>query len=210
MGLAILGGTFDPVHFGHLRSAVEVCQALQVEQVRLVPAFIPVHRSEPGCSAEQRLEMLRLGIDDPVLLGVDDREIRRGGRSYMIDTLHSVRAEVGDSEPLSLVLGVDAFNLIHEWHRWRELLDVAHLVVLARPDSLIDVNTDVAAWMQDRRAEPEQLQGCSFGLICELQLTQMAISATTIRHMVRAGEPIEYLLPVRVIDYIRREALYRD
>jgi nicotinate-nucleotide adenylyltransferase len=210
MGLAILGGTFDPVHFGHLRSAVEVREALQVDEVRLVPAFIPAHRAEPGCSAAQRLKMLHLGIADSPLLRVDDREMRRGGRSYMIDTLHSVRAEVGDSESLSLVLGVDAFNLIHEWHRWREIIDVAHLVVLARPDSHIDVNADVEAWMQDRRAESAQLQDRSGGLICELQLTQLAISATMIRHRVRAGEPIEYLLPARVIDYIRREALYRD
>jgi nicotinate-nucleotide adenylyltransferase len=210
MGLAILGGTFDPVHFGHLRSAVEVRQALQVDQVRLVPAFIPAHRATPGCSAQQRLKMLHLGIADPALLSVDDREIRRGGRSYMIDTLLSFRAEMGDSAPLSLVLGVDAFNLIHEWHRWRELLDVAHLVVLARPDRHIDVNADVAAWMQGRLAESTQLQRCPEGLICELQLTQLAISATAIRHMVRVGEPIEYLLPARVIDYIRREALYRD
>jgi nicotinate-nucleotide adenylyltransferase len=196
MGLAILGGTFDPVHFGHLRSAVEVREALQVDEVRLVPAFIPAHRAEPGCSAAQRLKMLHLGIADSPLLRVDDREMRRGGRSYMIDTLHSVRAEVGDSESLSLVLG--------------EIIDVAHLVVLARPDSHIDVNADVEAWMQDRRAESAQLQDRSGGLICELQLTQLAISATMIRHRVRAGEPIEYLLPARVIDYIRREALYRD
>ncbi|MFT4721489.1 MAG: nicotinate-nucleotide adenylyltransferase [Candidatus Azotimanducaceae bacterium] len=210
MGLAIFGGTFDPVHFGHLRSAVEVCQALQVEQVRLVPAFMPVHRVAPGCSAEQRLEMLQLGIADTALLRVDDREIRRGGRSYMIDTLNSIRAEIGQGEPLSLVLGADAFNVIHEWHRWRELLDVAHLVVLGRPENPIDVNADVAAWMQDSLAEAEKLQSCPAGLICELRLTQLAISATTIRHLVGAGEPIEYLLPERVIDYIRREALYRE
>jgi nicotinate-nucleotide adenylyltransferase len=210
MGLAILGGTFDPVHFGHLRSAVELCQALQVEQVRLVPAFIPAHRPLPGCSAEQRLQMLRLGSADTALLAVDDREIRREGRSYMVDTLTSIRAEIGEHESLSLALGVDAFNLIHEWSRWRELLDVAHLVVLGRPGSLISVNADVATWMQGRMAEPARLQDCPSGLICELQLTQLAISATLIRRLVNAGEPIEYLLPERVIDYIRREALYRD
>ena len=210
MGLAIFGGTFDPVHFGHLRSAVEVRQALGVEQVKLIPVGIPAHRESPGSRPEQRLEMLRLGIAGLDYLQVDSREIARGGTSYMMDTLESIREEVGAELSLSLVMGADAFGLIHQWYRWQELVDVAHLVVLRRPYTELTLNPRVRAWVNERQASADQLLTQPAGLICHLQLTQLDISATQIRQLVKAGQPIEYLLPAGVIDYIRQQALYAE
>lgn len=207
-GLAVFGGTFDPIHFGHLRTAVEVRQALRVEHVKLVPAGVPAHRQMPGTTPAQRLKMLQLAVQGLPYLEVDDREIRRGGTSYMIDTLASVRAEAGPDVPVSLVLGADAFALIHEWHRWEALLDLAHLVILGRPGADLVMNEAVTAWTRDRWVAAEQLQAKPAGLVCELQLTQLAISATAIRQLIDAGEPIDFLLPNAVIDYIRREQLY--
>ena len=210
MGLAIFGGTFDPVHFGHLRSAVEVRQALGVEQVKLIPVGIPAHRESPGSRPEQRLEMLRLGIAGLDYLQVDSREIARGGTSYMMDTLESIREEVGADLSLSLVMGADAFGLIHQWYRWQELVDVAHLVVLRRPFTALTLNPRVRAWANERQASADQLLTQPAGLICHLQLAQLDISATQIRQLVKAGQPIEYLLPAGVIDYIRQQALYAE
>ena len=210
MGLAIMGGTFDPVHFGHLRSAVEVRQALGVSQVKLIPVGIPAHRERPGSTPEQRLEMLRLSTEEVEYLQIDDREISRGGTSYMMDTLESVRTEVGTDLSVSLVLGIDAFGLIHQWHRWRELLDVAHLVVLRRPVAAPILVPEVSEWIAGLRADVVQLLAQPAGLVCELQLTQLDISSTQIRQYARAGEPIDYLLPAGVIKYIRQQALYRE
>ena len=210
MGLAVLGGTFDPVHFGHLRSAVEVRQALGVERVKLIPVGIPAHRERPGSQPEQRLEMLRRGIAGIDYLQVDDREIARGGTSYMIETLESIRAEVGSDLSVSLVMGADAFRLIHQWHRWQELIDVAHLVVLRRPFAEFTLDPQLRTWVSERQASADQLLRQPAGLICNLQLTQLDISATQIRQLVKAGQPIEYLLPAGVIDYIRQQALYAE
>jgi len=210
MGLAVFGGTFDPVHFGHLRSAVEVRQALGIAKVKLIPAGIPAHRGRPVSEPAQRLEMLRRAIEGVGYLQVDDREIARGGTSYMIETLESIRAEVGADLPLSLVLGSDAFAQLHQWHRWRELVDVAHLVILHRPFAELTIDAQVSAWVNDRRASADQLLAQPAGLVCDLQLTQLDISATEIRRLVEAGEPIEYLLPAGVIDYIRQQALYAE
>lgn len=204
----MFGGTFDPVHFGHLRTAVEVRQALRVGRVKLVPAGVPAHRQMPGTTAAQRLEMLHLSVQGLAYLEVDDREIRRGGTSYMIDTLASIRDEAGPDVPVSLVLGVDAFALIHEWHRWEGLLALAHLVILGRPGAGLVMNKAVTAWTRDRWVAAEQLQHQAAGLVCELQLTQLAISATAIRRLLRVGESVDFLLPQAVIDYIRREGLY--
>ncbi len=134
-GVAVFGGTFDPVHNGHLRSAVEVRQALELETIRLIPSYLPPHREVPGSAPEDRLEMLKLatrGVDN---IDVDDREVRRQGSSFMIDTLRSIREEIGDAVPLILVIGFDAFQLLDSWREWQSLTDEAHLLVLARPGS---------------------------------------------------------------------------
>lgn len=208
-GIAILGGTFDPIHVGHLRSAVEVYDHLQVEQVTLIPAFQPVLRHAPGASAEQRLHMLSLAVSERSLLQIDDREIQRGGPSFMVDTLTSLRQEVGAQVPLYLVLGADAFVRLDEWHRWRELLSLAHLVVLQRPGQLAQPAPEVMDALATCRASAAALKTQPAGGVCELQLTQLAVSATMIRQLCAEGGHIDYLVPTAVQKYIEQQGLYQ-
>ena len=130
--IGIFGGTFDPVHFGHLRPALDVKQALGLREMRLIPCFSPPHRQQPVANPGQRLTMLRAAVGEEPELLVDNREMKREGVSYMVDTLSSLREEFGD-EPLCLVLGSDAFLQLDGWHRWREIIELAHIVVTHRP-----------------------------------------------------------------------------
>lgn len=217
-GVAVFGGTFDPVHFGHLRSAVEVRRALDVQTVRLIPSYLPPHRGVPGSTAEHRLQMLRLatrGVDN---IEVDDREIRREGKSFMIDTLRSIRDEIGDELPLTLVLGFDAFRLLDSWHQWQSLTDVAHIAVLQRPGEPVgehadfpdeNLSTELANFFGKRFVDrPLCLHSKPGGLMCVLQLIQLDISSTRIREIIGRGESLDYLTPTEVISYIREHRLY--
>ena len=130
-GIALFGGTFDPIHIGHLQSALEVQQYLDLLAVRLIPSFIPPHRESLGSEAEQRLEMVRIAVQNNPALEVDDREILRQGPSYTYDTLTSIRDEVGPDVALIMVLGLDSFVTLSTWHRWRDLLASAHILVLS-------------------------------------------------------------------------------
>jgi len=210
-GLAVYGGTFDPVHFGHLRSALEVRQALQVSELKLMPSFSPPHRGKPGASAHDRLAMLNLATSHKQGLKVDEREIRREGLSYTVDTLGSIRGEVGSERPLSLILGADAYGLLHTWRGWRRLSELAHLVILQRPDVSQVPAEEVVAWHKDRLvADPGCLGTRAAGLVCCLRLTQIDISATKIRGLIEKGEPVDYLLPAAVVDYIHQHQLYEQ
>ncbi|NCA87579.1 MAG: nicotinate (nicotinamide) nucleotide adenylyltransferase [Gammaproteobacteria bacterium] len=131
--IGVLGGTFDPVHFGHLRPALEVRQALGLEELRLIPLRQAVHRSQPQASPEQRLAMLRLAVQGAEGLRVDDRELRRGGESYTHDTLVDLRGELGPAVGLGLLVGADAFRGFLSWHRPDDILALAHLIVMRRP-----------------------------------------------------------------------------
>jgi len=209
-GVAVFGGTFDPVHFGHLRSAIEVREALQVETLKLVPAFIPPHRKAPTATAEQRLAMLRLATSDSAYIEVDDREINRGGKSFTVDTLASIREEIGSSKPLSLIVGADAYVLLDEWVKWQTLTDFAHLVILERPGhSVGQISERLESWSRDKHvAEPRCLGSQPAGLICQMRLTPLEISATMIRNLISRGESVEYLMPNAVIEYIQQHDLY--
>ena len=208
--LAIYGGTFDPVHFGHLRSAVEVYQALQVSQLKLVPASVPPHRKMPSTTQEQRLQMLRLATQDLDYLQIDEREIRREGKSFTVDTLASFRDEIGPTVPMSLILGADAYAMLHEWYAWESLAELAHLVILERPGHHQQLPApDVIAWADDRWvADPLCFNRQAAGLMCRINLTQMDISATKIREIITRGGKIDYLLPDQVARYIRKHRIY--
>ena len=133
--LAIFGGTFDPIHFGHLRTALELMQRLEFDELRMLPCHMPPHRDNPLAAPSQRLGMLQLAVQEVSELGVDDREIERGGVSYMVDTLQSFRDELGASVSLSLVVGMDSFLTLPKWYEWERIPDLAHIVVVARPGS---------------------------------------------------------------------------
>lgn len=206
--LGILGGTFDPVHHGHLRSAVEVREQLGLAEVRLVPSASPPHRAAPRASAEHRLAMLERALDGVPYLRADDRELRREGPSYMVDTLASFREEE-PGRPLCLVIGQDAANGLDTWHRWRELFDLAHLVIMRRPDARADYAAELAGEVTRRETRsPGELLGRPAGGCIALPVTPLDISATAIRGLVAAGRSPAFLTPDPVIDYMRREGLY--
>lgn len=207
--IGIFGGTFDPVHFGHLRAAVEARERLRLSDLILLPAGTPPHRSVTYAAAEDRLEMLRLAIEAHSELNVDDREVRRKGASYMVDTLAEFRSEVG-ATPLLLLIGQDAANTLDSWHQWRRLFDLAHLVVMRRPDSRHVYSGDLFGEIQPRLADgPEALRSHPGGRVLPLEVTQLDISSTRIRRIVARRESPGFLLPDAVIQYIERRAIYR-
>ena len=206
--VGILGGTFDPVHFGHLRTALELRQALGLAEMRLMPASLPPHREAPGSGAAHRLEMLRLAVAGEPALCVDDRELRRAGPSYSYDTLASLRQELGPARPLVMALGVDAFALLDTWHRWRELAGLASIAVISRPGAALPASGPVAELLAARRCEPAALAGAPAGRIALLELTPLGISATQIRTLIAAGGTPRYLLPDPVWHYILQHQLY--
>lgn len=205
----MLGGTFDPVHYGHLRPALEVLELLDLAEVHFIPCRIPAHRGTPLIGAEERLELVRLATAEQPGFVADDRELRRPGPSYMVDTLDSLRREVGDA-PLCLIVGGDAFRELHTWRRWQELTDLAHLVVMQRPGASPDLPPALEAFVAPRAVqEPAALLRRPAGGVLFRPVTQLAISATQIRRLLAQGQSVRYLLPEAVLAHIRDRALYR-
>ena len=200
----ILGGTFDPIHYGHLRTAVDTAQALGLARVRLVPLRDPPHRQRPATPAAIRLAMVRAAVTGDPLFRVDDRELRRSGKSYTHDTLLSLRGEVGAAAPLCLLLGSDAFRGFSDWHRPDDILELAHLVVMQRPGE-----AHPPLYRERHTGEPEQLRQQPAGRILFQPVTQLEISATRIRELVQRGLSPRYLLPDPALAIIRDEGLYR-
>ncbi|BBL72732.1 nicotinate-nucleotide adenylyltransferase [Methylogaea oryzae] len=205
--IGLLGGTFDPIHYGHLRIALEAKEALGLDEVRFIPCRQPPHRDTPGASPQQRLELLRLAVADMPGFAVDTRELERDGPSYMVDTLASLRGELGDA-PLCLILGQDAFLGLPRWHRWRELTDFAHLAVVRRPGPSAPLAGDLALLAEAHRREAGRLRAAPAGGICFLETPLLDISATRIRELLRSGRDPRYLLPDAVLKSLRRSGLY--
>lgn len=207
--IGVYGGTFDPVHYGHLRTALEVKEAVGLDEVRLLPCRQPPHRDVPGATAEQRLLLLQAALADAEPgFRVDTRELERPGPSYMVDTLASIRAETG-SEPLCLIVGLDAFLGLHRWHRWRELPDLAHVLVMQRPGPMPEVPDELAPILDTRKTgDIARLQCRSAGLLHFLRVTQLDISASHIRAALAAGRSGRYLAPDPVLRLIREMGLY--
>lgn len=208
--VGLFGGTFDPVHHGHLRMALEVQEGLGLEQVRLLPCHQPPHRATPSVSSAERTEMLRLALADCPSLVLDARELEREGPSYTVDSLRSVRAELGSQASLAWIMGSDAFASLDRWHRWRELLDWAHLVVVARPGWHLPSRGEVAHWLAEHRASPDVLDQQPAGAIVVQTLRLLPISATEIRDLVADGQSPQFLLPDAVWTYIQTRGLYRE
>jgi len=206
--IAIFGGTFDPVHYGHLRAAAEVAEQLGVSDFRLLPAGQPPHRDGTWAASRHRLAMLELALAPHADLSVDEREVQRRGPSYMTETLDSVRAECGDL-PVLLCLGQDAANQLDRWHDWQRLPELAHLVVMTRPDSLPGYADDVDRRLRGRFVEqPAGMMDRPAGCVCNVNVTRLAISSTDIRDQLGAGRNPRFLLPSTVLAYIRKHGLY--
>lgn len=208
--IGVLGGTFDPIHYGHLRPALDTLQALGLEQVRFVPLNQAVHRAQPLASSDQRLAMVRVALASEPRFVVDARELARPGGSYSYDTLVSLRAELGAEIPICLLTGADAFREFLSWHRPRDILGLAHLVVMERPGSPAPSDPDLRALIDERGgATREDLVYSPAGRILFQRVTQLDISATRIRALVRAGLSPRFLLPDAALDFIAHEDLYR-
>ncbi|MDD3352389.1 nicotinate-nucleotide adenylyltransferase [Zoogloea sp.] len=209
--LGLFGGTFDPIHYGHLRLAETAREALGLDQVRLIPAGQPPHRATPGASGEARLAMARLAVADNPLLEVDPAEVDARQASFTILTLERLRRELGPTRPLVLLLGMDAFLGLPTWRRWTELFDYAHIAVANRPGYHLDdahLPPALQALCSARRAEPATLVTSACGALVPFVMTPLAISATDIRGRQAAGLSLRYLLPPAVIDYISLHQLY--
>jgi nicotinate-nucleotide adenylyltransferase len=205
--IGIFGGTFDPIHYGHLRPVTEVADALGLQQVRFVPAAAPPHRPPPIASAADRLRMVELAVAGRAVFRVDDRELRRSGPSYTVDTLTSLRAELG-ATPFGLIIGMDAFLGLSTWHRWEALPSLAHLIVMQRPGWEL-LGGGVPAWARDRVAsEAAALRRQPSGYVWLQAVTPQSISASAIRAALAQGESVDALLPAPVLDYILAHHLY--
>ncbi len=204
------GGTFDPVHNGHLAIALAARDALRTE-VRLMPAGDPPHRQPPGADAAQRARMLELAIAGETGLTVDRRELRRQGRSYTIDTLRDARAELGPERPLALLVGADSFRGLPTWHEWRALFEVAHFVVAQRPGSALDADLpdELADLLHGRWAGDAQiLRDSPAGRVFRLHQPLHAESASEVRRLIAGGAPWRHLVPRAVADFIAENGLY--
>jgi nicotinate-nucleotide adenylyltransferase len=206
--IGVLGGTFDPAHFGHLRPALEIQQALGLDEIRLLPAHVPPHRSQPQASPQQRLAMLRAAVDGDPAFTVDTREYEREGPSYTLDTLQSLRADLTGKD-LCLLVGMDAFCGFTSWHRWREIPEYCHLVVMTRPGKTLPEQDELADFISRRRvADAGMLKTRASGLLLFHPVSQLEISATQIRKLLAAGKRADYLLPKSVLEVIKNESLY--
>lgn len=206
--IGILGGSFDPIHFGHLRLAVEMSQALKLSELRFIPTGQPPHRSPPVASGGQRLSMVKAAIKGVPGLRVDDRELRRSGPSYTVDTLLSLRAELG-AEPLCLIIGMDAFLKLNTWHRWRELPGLAHIVAAHRPGWTGEPSDEIKQLLAERRGDdPKRLTTSSAGCIFLCPITQLDISSSQIRRLIAEQRSASFLLPESVLKIINTENLY--
>jgi nicotinate-nucleotide adenylyltransferase len=211
--IGILGGTFDPIHYGHLRLAEEAADACALARVLLIPAALPNLRSAPRTAAHHRLQMARLAAQDNARLHVDGRELRRKGVSYTVDTLEELRAEFGATQPLWLILGADAFLRLPAWNRWMRLFDLAHIVVAARPGydlaAAMAQSAELAAeWRARMIGSVSGLGEQPFGAIASIQIPLLEISASEIRARIVRGVSVRYMAPQTVLDYIAAEHLY--
>jgi nicotinate-nucleotide adenylyltransferase len=207
--IGILGGMFDPVHFGHLRPALDVLQALDLEGVRLIPCNSPPHRPPPVAAAGQRAAMLEAAVRHYPRLTVDRRELARAGPSWTFDTLSGLSREAG-TQRLCLLIGMDAFRGLPTWHRWPELMNLCHMVVMTRPGADFRAQGELADFVNRHRVQdPAQLETQPTGRLLFQPVTQLEISSTRIRDLLAAGLSAGFLLPEAVLEFIQREGLYQ-
>ena len=232
--IGIFGGTFDPIHYGHLRLAEEMADALSLREVRFIPTGQPPHRAAPHTSATHRLEMVRRAIAGNPRFTLDEREVRATRISYTVDTLTELRSEMGAQQPLCLLLGADAFLGLSNWHEWRRLFELAHIVVVRRLGTSLQhalpeaLEQEVAPrWVQGNtlataapaRGTPPDvhaLQGArplgglgAAGTVSILEMTPLAISASMIRNLLTQQKSVRYLMPDTVCDYLQQQQLYK-
>ena len=208
--LGMLGGAFDPVHFGHLRCAIEVREQLGLAEVLLVPSGNPPHRNPHHASAEARADMLRAAIADMQGFRLDIRELQRSGPSWSVVTLEELRSEY-PQRSLCMIVGLDAFLSLPNWHRWEEILELAHVVVATRPGPELPKTGTIAGLLDARRSDDVGLLNReTAGAIFVNEITQLDIASSTIRNLLAAGRNPRYLLPDSVLQLINSSSCYQE
>lgn len=210
--IGLLGGTFNPIHFGHLRIAEELATALKMDEVKFIPSANPPHKDSITVSAELRSAMVKAAIADNPLFSLDGRELRRIGASYTIDTLISLRESLGKDTSLCLIMGSDAFITLNTWHRWQELLDYAHIVLVQRPSAEPQeaFPSELEVLMQEHYTDQHaDLNNESAGYIMMQATTMQTISSTYIRRLLQEEKSVRYLVPDAVSQYISKHKLYQ-
>lgn len=204
-----MGGTFDPIHYGHLRTALELQQWLDVEHVYLMPANVPVHREMPGSTAAARLAMVEQAITGENALRCDAREILSDRPSFTIYTLEALRKELGSATPVCMVMGMDSFLSLDQWFRFDEYLTYCHIIVVARPGYHFQPNQTLKRLLAKHQvALKSDILAQPAGGILVHELTPLSISATHIRALLAKGQSPRYLLPDSVWEYIQQHKLY--
>jgi nicotinate-nucleotide adenylyltransferase len=208
--IGILGGTFDPIHLGHLYLATELYRRLHLQEVRLIPCYQSALKKKPITSPQERLKLAELACQGHPGLNVDDREIRHNSTSYTYNTLIELRQELGKT-PLCLLMATDVFSKFTHWHRWQDILTLAHLVVVMRPGFEIENNPELVKLMREREIHrPEQLCEAPGGGILCVDFPQCPISATEIRQKIANQQSARHLVPEVVWEYIVKHGLYSN
>lgn len=207
--LGIFGGTFDPIHVGHLRGAIDCRELLDLEQVQFLPAALPPLKATPGVSAEHRAAMVEIAIADLPGFSVDRREIDRPGVSYTIDTVREIRREAGAAKPLVFIMGLDSLRTLHRWRNWQDLLTVVNIAVLKRPGYTASVDPEVSRWLEAHSVSATQLLHHPEGSVAILEQPGLEVSSTAVRAAMGVGRMPRFLLPEPVLEYIAHHGLYR-
>jgi len=205
--VVVLGGTFDPVHLGHIQITQSICKLLNINEVHLMPDYQPVHRNEPSATIKQRLEMLNLVSHEYQHLTLDLREINRKGASYSILSVQEIRKEIGSHRPLYFVLGGDAFNSFDHWNRWQEILHYCHLLVASRPGFKTEFSPQLKDYVKRHRCDLDAVKSAS-GSIVYLNNDLSPESSTRLRELRRANQSISKLVTEEVAHYIKTQNLY--
>ncbi|EJD6376943.1 MULTISPECIES: nicotinate-nucleotide adenylyltransferase [Providencia] len=210
--LALFGGTFDPIHFGHLRPVQALAQQVGLEKVILLPNHVPPHRPQPEATPSQRLEMVRLAIQDNPLFAIDTRELAKNSPSYTIETLAELRQEIGPEKPLAFIIGQDSLLSINKWYGWDRILDNCHLLVCSRPGYATQFSDPIMQnWLLEHQTtDPIALNQTANGYIFIGDTPLVNISATEIREKLSSGDSCHELIPDAVLQYIHQQHLYQQ
>jgi len=209
--LALYGGTFDPIHYGHLKSVEALARLVKLKNVTIMPNNVPPHRPQPEASSAQRKEMIKLAIAGNPLFTLDDRELTRSTPSWTVETLEQLRAKIDRLSVLAFIIGQDSLLSLHRWHRWETLLTLCHLLVTQRPGYPLTMETpEQQRWLaQNVTDSVATLHQLPAGKVLLAPTPLYDISATTIRHRLESNQPCDDLLPPDVLTFILQHGLYR-
>lgn len=212
--IGLLGGTFNPIHNGHLHVADELLKQLQFDEIRFIPSAVPALKTAPEVSAQDRAEMVKLAIADNPKFTLDLRELTRQAHdtqipSYTIDTLQNLRTELGEHVSLCLLMGYDAFLGLPKWHRWQALLDYAHIVVVNRPQASREPSHELQQLLKTHKTDVlNALLDAASGTVYFASIPPMDISSSEVRHRLASGQAVDSMIPSSVLGYIRQQHLY--